>query len=204
HASLLPRWRGAAPIQRAIEAGDAQTGVTIMQMDAGLDTGAMRLAESVAIADDDSAATLHDKLASIGARLIVQALQSPPGALAGTPQPAHGVTWAPKLGKAEAPIDWREAAATIERRLRAFDPFPGASATLSGEAIKCWRGRVEDGEGSPGTVLGVDAQGVRVGCGRGVLRLVEMQRAGGRRAEARTVAQSLGLETGMRFETPTD
>ena len=204
HASLLPRWRGAAPIQRAIEAGDAQTGVTIMQMDAGLDTGPMLLAQAVAIAGDDSAATLHDKLALIGARLIAQALQSPPGALVATPQPSIGVSWAPKIGKAEAPIDWREPAATIECRLRAFDPFPGASATLRGEAIKCWRGRVEAGAGDPGTVLGVDPQGVRVACGQGVLRLVEMQRAGGRRADARPVAQSLALEPGMRFETRID
>ena len=204
HASLLPRWRGAAPIQRAIEAGDAQTGVTIMQMDAGLDTGAMLLAESVAITRDDSASTLHDKLAPLGARLIVQALHTPLDALVATPQPADGVTWAPKIEKSQALIDWRELAATIERRLRAFDPFPGASTTLRGESIKCWRGQVEHGHGEPGTVLGVGADGVRVACGQGVLRLVEMQRAGGRRADARQVAQSLALAPGTRFDIRID
>ena len=201
HASLLPRWRGAAPIQRAIEAGDACTGITLMQMDAGLDTGAILLAQVVAIAPDDSGATLHDKLAAIGARLIVQALSAPLDALVATPQPAVGVTWAAKIMKSEAAIDWREPAATIERRLRAFDPFPGASSLLNGEAIKCWRGRVEPGEGAPGTVLGIDPHGVRVACGEGVLRLMQMQRAGGRRADAYQVAQSLALAPGMRFET---
>ena len=201
HASLLPRWRGAAPIQRAIEAGDACTGITLMQMDAGLDTGAMLLRETVDIAPDDSAATLHDKLAAIGARLIVEALSAPLDALVATPQPDRGVTWAAKIMKAEAAIDWHEPAAAIERRLRAFDPFPGASTLLNGEAIKCWRGQVETGEGVPGSVLGIDPQGVRVACGEGVLRLVQMQRAGGRRADACQVAQSLALAPGTRFET---
>ncbi len=204
HASLLPRWRGAAPIQRAIEAGDGCTGVTLMQMDAGLDTGAMLLAEALDIAPDDSSATLHDKLAAVGARLIVQALQSPAEALVATPQPDDGVTWAPKIEKDEAAIDWRLPALVIERRLRAFDPFPGASASLRGEPVKCWRGCVEPGSGSPGSVLGIDAQGVRVACGQGVLRLVQMQRAGGRRAPAQQVAQGLNLQPGMRFDVRAD
>ncbi|NBQ87427.1 MAG: methionyl-tRNA formyltransferase, partial [Betaproteobacteria bacterium] len=179
HASLLPRWRGAAPIHRAIEAGDAQTGVTLMQMDAGLDTGDMLAVEAVPVAGTDTTATLHDTLAALGARMVVDALRaSAQGPLPRTPQPAQGVTYAHKIEKAEAQIRWSDDAQQIERRIRAFDPFPGASTVLAGETVKVWRAQL-DGDTSisvsaparPGTILAVEAQGVRVACGRGSLLL---------------------------------
>jgi methionyl-tRNA formyltransferase len=204
HASLLPRWRGAAPIHRAIEAGDARTGITIMQMDAGLDTGDMLLVESLPIAPDDSTATLHDRLAALGGRLIVEALElAERGALVRTPQPANGVSYAHKIDKAEAAIDWRDSAAAIERRLRAFDPFPGATATLAGDAIKCWRGSVAEGSGVPGIVLAVADAGITVACGDGALRLTELQRAGGKRQSAAQYLLGRALAPGMVF-TPRD
>jgi methionyl-tRNA formyltransferase len=182
HASLLPRWRGAAPIQRAIEAGDSHTGITIMQMDEGLDTGAMLLAEALPITADDTAATLHDRLAELGARLIVQALQSQPPAL---PQPADGVTYARKIEKAEGAIDWTEAAAVIERRVRAFDPFPGASFGAGGERLKLWRARVTPWSvGVPGEVVLLDKEKVVVSCGDAALDLLTVQRPGGVRVGA--------------------
>jgi methionyl-tRNA formyltransferase len=186
HASMLPRWRGAAPVQRAIEAGDALTGVTIMQMDAGLDTGAMLLAEATPIAPDDTAATLQSRLAGIGAELVVRTLEAlASGPLAGRAQPEQGVTYAHKIGKAEAAIDWRGSADAIERRLRAFDPFPGARGVLDGETITCWRGHLRPGAGGvPGQVLGFDAGALIVACGEGSLALTELQRAGGRRLPA--------------------
>ncbi|MES2100401.1 MAG: methionyl-tRNA formyltransferase [Pseudomonadota bacterium] len=185
HGSLLPRWRGAAPIHRAIEAGDAHTGITIMQMDASLDTGDMLLVESIAIAPDDSSASLHDKLAGLGGRLIVEALElAACGGLTRQPQPGAGITYAHKIDKAEAAIDWRAPAAVIERRLRAFDPFPGAVATLDLEPIKCWRGSVVDGTGTPGEILAVDDAGIAVACGERALLLTELQRAGGKRLPA--------------------
>src|SRR5436190_2153870 len=168
HASLLPRWRGAAPIQRAIEAGDDVTGVTIMQMDAGLDTGPMLLAEAVAIGADESAGALQARLAALGADLIVRALGAlRDGALAATPQPEKGVTYAAKITKSEALIDWRAPAAAIERRLRAFDPAPGARSVLAGETITCWRGDVRPGSASPGTIVAVERGALTVGCGEG-------------------------------------
>ena len=202
HASLLPRWRGAAPIHRAIEAGDAHTGITIMQMDAGLDTGDMLLVEPVAIAADATTATLHDKLAALGGRLAVRALElAAGGGLVRTPQPAAGVTYAKKVDKAEAAIDWREPAAVIERRLRAFDPVPGATAVLGDEWFKCWRGVATQAAGEPGTVLTADAGGVTVACGAAsALRLTEFQRAGGRRIGAGQLLQALTLAPGMAFE----
>jgi len=201
HASLLPRWRGAAPIHRAIESGDTQTGVTIMQMDAGLDTGDMLLVETVDIAVDDSTASLHDKLAALGGRMIVEALElAACGGLARRVQPLDGVTYAHKIDKAEAAIDWREPAALIERRLRAFDPFPGATATLAGETLKCWRGAVMPGGGAPGTVLAADEHGIAVACGAGVLRLTELQRAGGKRLAAAPFLQGKPIAPGMVFE----
>jgi len=201
HASLLPRWRGAAPIHRAIEAGDAATGITIMQMDAGLDTGDMLLREALPIAGDDSTASLHDKLAPLGGRLIVEALElAACGGLVRRAQPAEGVSYAHKIDKAEAAIDWRDAAAVIERRLRAFDPFPGATATLGGETIKCWRGRVVSGAGAPGVVLAVGDDGVTVACGDAALRLTELQRAGGKRVPAAQFLQGQSIAAGMVFE----
>jgi len=202
HASLLPRWRGAAPIQRAIEAGDRQTGITIMQMDEGLDTGPMLLSQAVPIDDADTSGSLQVRLAELGGRLVVRALAAlEAGTLVGQSQPTEGVTYAAKIAKAEAPIDWRLPAVVIERRLRAFDPFPGASATLGGETLKCWRGRVApSGTGAPGEVLAVEASGLRVACGEGALDLTELQRAGGRRLPVREFLQRDRIEPGMRFE----
>jgi methionyl-tRNA formyltransferase len=190
HGSLLPRWRGAAPIQRAIEAGDAETGITIMQMDAGLDTGAMLLAEALPIAPTDTSATLHDRLAALGARLVDQALERlAQGALQPRPQPAEGVTYAHKIEKAEAAIDWQAPAAVVERRLRAFDPFPGATAVLGGQPVKVWRGRVIPGSGAPGQVLQAGEGHLVVACGQDALELLEVQLAGGRRIPAREFLQ---------------
>ncbi len=202
HASLLPRWRGAAPIQRAIEAGDDRTGITIMQMDAGLDTGPMLMSRSVSIAADDSAASLHDRLAELGGSLIIEALeQAGQGRLTPRAQPDAGVSYAHKIDKAEAAIDWHAAAALVERRLRAFDPFPGATAMVGGDTIKVWRGVVVDGRGRPGEVLGVDDAGVTVACGDQALRLTELQRAGGKRMSAAAFLQGKPLVAGMVFET---
>jgi methionyl-tRNA formyltransferase len=191
----------AAPIHRAIEAGDAQTGITIMQMDAGLDTGDTLLTEPLAIAAGDSTATLHDKLASLGARLIVEALElAACGGLVPHPQPAEGATYAHKIDKAEAAIDWCSSAATIERRLRAFDPFPGAAAVLAGAVIKCWRGAVVPGHGVPGTIIAAGEDGITVACGEGALRLTELQRAGGKRLNAAQFLRGTALSAGMMFE----
>ncbi len=180
HASLLPRWRGAAPIQRAIEAGDAETGVTIMQMDAGLDTGPLLLAEKLAIGADETAGELHDRLAVLGARLIVAALAQR-DALTPVPQPAAGATYATKLGKAEAQLDWAQPAGVLARKLRAFNPVPGATLPLAGEPVKIWRAEAVAGIGRPGQILAADASGIVVATGRGALRLTELQKPGGRR-----------------------
>lgn len=186
HASLLPRWRGAAPIHRAIEAGDAETGVTIMQMDAGLDTGDMLLIERTAISATDTTAALHDRLADLGGRMIVEALEMAAcGGLAPVVQPAEGVTYAHKIEKAESSVDWSLPAQTIDQRIRAFDPFPGASTRLGAETIKLWAASPEATDAPagavPGQVLAADASGVTVACGMGCLRLTTLQRAGGKR-----------------------
>jgi methionyl-tRNA formyltransferase len=182
HASLLPRWRGAAPIQRAIEAGDSETGITIMQMDAGLDTGAMLRVGREPIRASDTAASLHDRLAELGAVLIVQALaDAARGALVRTPQPADGVTYAHKLAKSEAAIDWRRPADEIERRVRAFDPQPGCHFDFEGQTIKLWRAKVSTGFGAEPGKFDVVGGGLRVACGVGALDLLELQRPGGRR-----------------------
>ena len=204
HASLLPRWRGAAPIHRAIEAGDAETGVTIMQMDAGLDTGAMLMLERVPIDPHDTTATLHDKLAGLGGRLIVQALQHvAEGRLQPVPQPVLGVTYAHKIEKAEANLDWRQSAAVLERKIRAFDPFPGASGVIAGEALKVWGSRIAGPHGAcanvAGTIVSVDDTGVAVACGEGVLLLTQLQRAGGKRLAAADFLRGFSLAPGMVF-----
>ena len=204
HASLLPRWRGAAPIHRAIEAGDAQTGVTIMQMDAGLDTGDMLLVERLAIAGTDSTGTLHDKLAVLGGRMIVEALElAACGGLTRTPQPEQGVTYAHKIEKAEAAIDWSLPAEVIERRIRAFDPFPGATGQVGGETVKAWRAQaVMQGNGSAaaGTIVAIDAHGIGVACGQGRLEITELQRAGGKRLPHAEFLRGFMLQPGQRFE----
>jgi methionyl-tRNA formyltransferase len=200
HGSLLPRWRGAAPIHRAIEAGDARTGITIMQMDAGLDTGDMLLVEAVDIATTDTTASLHDRLAALGGRLIVEALElAACGGLAGTPQPAEGVSYAHKIDKAEAAVDWSLPASAIERRIRAFDPFPGATVQWGGEAIKLWHAQVVPGSGVPGTVLAVTDAGIAVACGDSALLLSELQRPGGKRQPARQFLQSTPIRAGEAF-----
>lgn len=201
HASLLPRWRGAAPIHRAIEAGDSETGITIMQMDAGLDTGDMLLVEREPIRRDDTTASLHDRLAALGGRLIVEALElAACGGLAPQRQPEVGVTYAHKIDKAESTIDWRQTAEQIERRLRAFDPFPGGLATLAGQPLKVWRGEVVAGRGEPGCVLAASEAGVDVACGEGALRLTELQRAGGKRLPVSAFLAGHPIAVGARFD----
>ena len=201
HASLLPRWRGAAPIHRAIEAGDAETGVTIMQMDAGQDTGAMLLRESLAIGDD-STAQLHDRLAPLGGRLIVDALhRAAAGTLQPVPQPTEGVTYAHKIEKHEAAVDWTQDAETIVRRVRAFDPFPGASSTLDGAGIKFW---AADAHGAavaeaPGTVLAVSPAGIEVAAGKSVVRFTELQRPGGKRLPVADFLHGFDVKAGQVF-----
>ncbi|MCR4144627.1 methionyl-tRNA formyltransferase [Alcaligenes faecalis] len=186
HASLLPRWRGAAPIQRAIQAGDAATGITIMQMDEGLDTGDMLVRSELAIRDDHSAAALHDDLAQLGAQALLEALQQVrDGTLQATPQPEEGVTYAEKLSKAESVLDLSQPAKELERRIRAFDPVPGSTLSLPGleQPVKVWRAQALEQKHSaePGQVMNVSAQGIDVACGEGVLRLLELQKAGSKR-----------------------
>ncbi len=203
HGSILPRWRGAAPIHRAIEAGDAETGITIMQMDEGLDTGDMLLVERLPIAAADTTATLHDKLAALGGRMIVEAIElALRGGLRPVKQPEAGVTYANKIEKVESQIRWSDDAAQIARRLRAFDPFPGGVAQLDGEPLKVWRAEVVDaaGEpGEPGRVLSVSADGPVIACGAGSVRLTELQRAGGKRLPASAFLQARPLQPGERL-----
>jgi methionyl-tRNA formyltransferase len=230
HASLLPRWRGAAPIHRAIEAGDAYTGITIMQMDAGLDTGDMLLVEPLPIAADDTTPTLHDKLATLGGRCIVQALeQLARGSLTPTPQPrvqanandsttgsasdvaqavALGITYAHKIDKAESRIDWSRSATEIERKVRALDPFPGCTAHILGETVKVNCSEVSSEIDScsrniplgHGTILYINTNGIGVQCADGVLLLTQLQRAGGKRLPAADFLRGFALQVGQRFE----
>lgn len=200
HASLLPRWRGAAPIHRAIEAGDARTGITIMQMDEGLDTGDMLLVDALDIDPADTTGSLHDRLAALGGRLIVEALERlAHGGLVRTPQPVEGVTYAHKIDKREAEIDWRASAAVIERRLRAFDPAPGGSTSGPSGPVKLWKGIVAPGRGEPGQVLAVGDAGIEVACGEGSLVLTELQRPGGKRLPARAFLQGQAVAPGTVF-----
>ncbi|MBM3362204.1 MAG: methionyl-tRNA formyltransferase [Betaproteobacteria bacterium] len=201
HASLLPRWRGAAPIHRAIEAGDTHTGVTIMQMDAGLDTGDMLLAETLPIEAQDTTASLQDKLAALGGRLIVEALkQAAVGDLTATAQAAQGATYAHKIDKTEAALDWTQSAALLERRIRAFQPAPGASALFGPTAIKVWQASVlQAGSGPPGTVLKADSQGVDVATGSGVLRLQLLQKPGGKPLRADAFLRGFPIQAGQSF-----
>lgn len=204
HASLLPRWRGAAPIHRAIEAGDTETGVTIMQMDAGLDTGDMLLEERLPIRAEDTTGSLHDRLAMLGGRLIVEALEiAACGGLTARKQPLAGVTYAHKIEKAEAAIDWSAPAETLARRVRAFNPFPGAATALAGEAIKVWTACAENTASgrAPGEVLAADAQGIRVATGAGVLVLTELQRAGGKRLAVADFLRGFALAPGQVLDS---
>ena len=204
HASLLPRWRGAAPIHRAIEAGDTQTGITIMQMDAGLDTGDMLLVLPCAMAPNDTTAVLHDRLAALGGEAIVQALASL-DSLPHRPQPEEGVNYAHKIDKAEAALDWVLSAELLARRIRAFDPFPGMTVPLTTEAgsetLKIWQAVAEPlaSPAEPGTVLSADASGVRVACGEGQLCLTQLQRPGGKRLSAADFLRGCPLQPGRRL-----
>jgi len=204
HASLLPRWRGAAPIHRAIEAGDTQTGITIMQMDAGLDTGDMLLVMACPIAQDDTTAVLHDRLAVLGGQAIVEALAAL-DRLSRQTQPTEGVNYAHKIDKAEAALDWALSADVLARRIRAFDPFPGMTVpltTASGvETLKLWQAvaEVTQQQLQAGTVLSADASGVRVACGEGVLCLTQLQRPGGKRLGAADFLRGCPLQPGQRL-----
>ncbi len=194
HGSLLPRWRGAAPIHRALEAGDSQTGITIMQMDEGLDTGSMLLSQAELIRAQDTTASLHDRLAALGGELIVKAVQqAQAGTLQAMPQPTDGITYAHKVDKAEAAVQWAEPAARLERRLRAFDPFPGCSTALGGTPVKLWRARVVPGLGRPGQVLQAQGDHLVVACGQDALALLELQLPGGKRISAREFLQKQTL-----------
>lgn len=198
HASLLPRWRGAAPIQRALLAGDAATGVCIMQMEAGLDTGPVLLREAFPIAPDDTSATLHDRLAALGAKLVVEALGKLP--LPAEPQPAEGVTYAHKIEKAEAMIDWTKSAAELDRHLRAFNPFPGAQARFAGQTVKLWRATPVAASGEIGQILAVDRSMIVVACGEGALAISELQKAGGKRLPVQQFLAGHPLKVGDRFD----
>lgn len=203
HASLLPRWRGAAPIHRAIEAGDAETGVTIMQMERGLDTGPMLLKERVPIATSDTTASLHDKLAALGGRMIVDALHKlEQGALDAVAQPEDGVSYAAKISKEEAVLDFAQPAACLARRIRAFDPFPGAAANFDGTVIKLWRAEAVEtsAQWAPGQVIAANPQdGVVIACGVGALRVTALQKPGGKRLAAAEFLKGFPLQGG-RFD----
>ena len=202
HASLLPRWRGAAPIQRAILAGDRETGITIMQMDQGLDTGAMLLKKRCPITETDTAASLHDTLAQLGARSIVEALQMVHrGELLPTPQDNDFATYAGKLSKAEARIDWTQTANQIERMLRAYNPFPGAFSEINATPIKIWRATVvNEISGLPGSIIQADKEQFLVACGRGGLRLEILQRPGGKALPFAAFLQGFQLASGDQFQ----
>ncbi|MBU1362233.1 MAG: methionyl-tRNA formyltransferase [Gammaproteobacteria bacterium] len=200
HGSLLPRWRGAAPIQRALLAGDAETGVCIMQMEAGLDTGPVLLRGAFPIAASDTTASLHDRLAGLGARLVVEALGKLP--LPAEPQPAEGVTYAHKVEKAEALIDWSKSAAELDRHIRAFNPFPGAQALFGGQTVKLWQATPVAGAGEIGTILAVDRSNVVVACGQGALAVTELQKAGGKRLPVQQFLAGHPLKVGDRFDSP--
>ena len=206
HASLLPRWRGAAPIQRAIEAGDPVSGVTIMQMDAGLDTGAMILKRDVPIDPRETAGSLHDKLALAGADAIIEVLHrlDRGSILEATPQPADEVTYAAKIAREDARIDWTSDAQAIDRRVRAFDPVPGAFTSLQGERIKIWAALpvARQQRAAPGVVLASGSTGIDVACGSAALRLLEVQAEGGKRMPVRSFLAGRSLAAGVRFDEP--
>ncbi len=198
HASLLPRWRGAAPIQRAIEAGDSETGICIMQMEAGLDTGPALIEKRLPITESDTGESLHDKLAVLGAKAIVEALESH-GRLVPVPQPSEGVTYAAKLGKDDARLDWQLSATELARKIRAFNPVPGAWTLLNGEPLKIWRATPDSSKGKPGEVLAASAEGLVVGCGEGAIKIMELQRAGARRMDAATFLSGLKIPVGTQL-----
>ncbi len=202
HGSLLPRWRGAAPIHRAIEAGDTNTGITIMQMDPGLDTGAMLLIETLPLEASDTTGFLHDKMAKLGGEMIVEALRRlEQGNLPATPQPEQGATYAAKISKEEAALDFTLPAEVLERKIRAFNPFPAASATFAGTTLKLWRVQLvatSEGKHKPGSIIGDDPQdGVIVACGSGALRITELQKPGGKRLPAAEFLRAFSMQGGQ-------
>ena len=207
HASILPRWRGAAPIQRSIEHGDRKTGVSIMKMDAGLDTGDTVLVREIAIADDETSASLHDRLAKLGAESIVEALSTlqQGASLIKTPQAAEGIRYAEKILKSEAEIDWQLSATEIDHRIRAFNPFPGATSNLDGIPMKFWNSRVSHSgdysqTGQIGEVLGFSKEGAFIQCGQGVIEVLEMQKPGGKRMNAVAYLRTHGAPSkALRF-----
>jgi methionyl-tRNA formyltransferase len=202
HASLLPRWRGAAPIQRALLAGDRETGITIMKMDAGLDTGPILSMTRLAIGEEEDAQSLHDRLSALGARAIVGALADIAAARAQpVPQPATGSTYARKISKEEAELDWTRSNAEIERTIRALRPAPGARSQLRGEMVKIWRARCVARAGTPGKVLESSAEGILIGCGEGALLVTELQRAGGMRLPAADFLRGFSVLCGEGFGT---
>ena len=209
HASLLPRWRGAAPIQRAIESGDSKTGVCIMQMDAGLDTGDTVLVADLEITRNETSASLHDRLAELGSKSIVNVLNAleQDKDISRVPQAKDGITYAEKILKSEAEIDWTISAKEIDQRIRAFNPFPGASSNLNGLALKFWDSRLAGPKdvgatGSAGEVLGFSNKGAYIQCGEGVLEVLEMQKPGGKKIDAKTCLQPIGIsEKFLRFQT---
>ena len=201
HASLLPRWRGAAPIQRALLAGDRESGISIMSMDEGLDTGPVYLSEPLNIDARETAASLHDRLAALGGQCITRALQRiEAGTLTAQPQATAGVSYAQKVLKEEAAIDWTGEALAIDRQIRAFNPFPGATTRLEADSIKLWAAEpLVLSNGSPGEILSADGNGIVVRCGKDGLRLQQLQKAGGRRLSAAEFLRGHSLSPGMRF-----
>ena len=201
HASLLPKWRGATPIQHALLAGDTETGISIMQMDEGLDTGPVLMQTRTRIAADDTALSLHDRLAQLGGEAIVRTLRSLElDELQPQPQQQQGASYAGKLGKAEAQINWRKDAVQVERTVRAFNPNPGAYTTLNGETLKIWKARLEEPmSGKPGEIVSVDRSGIVVACGTGAVRIEELQKAGGQRLPVREFLSGYALKTGSCF-----
>lgn len=201
HASLLPRWRGAAPIHRAIEAGDCETGIAIMQMDLGLDTGAVIAMNRMPIAANETTATLHDALAKMGALMIVETLNrfARERSLKSAPQALEGITYAHKIMKDEAKIDWQKDAKAIDLKIRAFNPFPGATLLDGESVIKVWRSSlIDDGSRSvPGTIIDITQDGVQIAGGKGSILLTELQRAGGKKMSASQLAQTLGWKPGQ-------
>ena len=196
HASLLPRWRGAAPIQRAILAGDAETGITIMQMDDGLDTGDVLIREALAIGADETAGELHDRLAALGARMVNEVLNTQPVPVK---QDDTQACYAAKITKEESIIDWQQHAATVHCRIRAFNPLPGAATVLGGERIKFWRAQIAEGAGAPGSVCAAPAGQLIVACGSGAVSITELQRAGGKRMASAPFLAGFPIAPGARF-----
>lgn len=200
HASLLPRWRGAAPIQRAIQAGDEETGITIMQMDEGLDTGDMLLKRACRIEGADTAQTLHDKLAVMGAECIVEALRAiQTGSLTAERQDNSIATYAAKLQKGESRLDWQKDAMQLAREVRAFNPFPVSHMELQGVPVKVWQAAAVPQQGKFGTVLAADKHGLVVACGKDALKLEMLQRPGGKAQPAAQFLQAMPVDIGMRL-----